>query len=1220
MTRKLSAIFIISLLAVAFLAASSFGTSAGGGSNKVVNKVPINRPMGKSQIIGAEQPVEETSGKAPAPASLGFDQVLGYAPGYRIGVTTYDYQHNGRMGRQVDWRGNKVVHFAWTKMISVKRGVRWRTGYEAYDAGLGTFAQAGASDSGGCDIHSVNRYNGSGYATLDVDTEGKAVIANHHTETGDAADYATTIWYDYDQGGCYFAPYRSKVPDSTMNYFADQLHEKRYLWPSMEYQVWNGDTVTHLFSQQLKSDMEPQFIVYFRRHGSDTVGHWEYPPMMVDTVNAVSQTVSASRVSGKVALCWLMCYPDIVGDPESKQRNGDQRVNDVYYMMSTDMGDTWGPKVNVTKFDPSDTGWLAHTDMSALIGTDDKLHIIWNARDVTPFPDGPDFNHFYGSRLFHWDEGSNLIRTIKDANWVLADDGCYGGAWNEMSITKMQISECAGKFYALFVMYNDYFNGITNDCHSSNWIGHRNGSANGELFISVSDNGGLIWDIARNLTNTRTPHCDTAGSGNPVICGSKVWPSMSRFGMDRSGGDWTGIPIVDPSGSYTGNMYLDVFYVQDKYPGGCVQDDGVWTYNQMKWFRVPCVECVPNPQLSLDPSIIVDPAWPKPSVQLDSTLKLENIGNAVLHIYAVNIVKTTHTGLDWLGISGVPGSISHLVPNFVNATVNLNKGGAITTGPAVGVGFIEFVTDAPTSPDTLLIRLIVADTVQFPEWASIRTACNRIVLNNAGNLGNIGEGLNDVYGFNLNFFNDCDTTGNTDGASDNALVYLYDASPFILRAKGALPGDTILNSYIFDANWLYNDGFRPGKGLVVDSTSHEDFQYAYTNQFLTKDSGIGVECEYWMPLHSDTCGFIIQKLKIVNKSAAAINNLMIGELMDWDIPSDSGVENGSDYDATRQMMWCYGAELVPDSIANNDCVPANNRAGGFAYLNGYKVPTTGPTDRFANVTGMYTGLNPDWIYPTGNFVPQQLYNKLNNFSGYQTWLSTEPTMEDSLYQDLNMVAYYGKKNLGMNDTLVFIKIIATEYNNGALGLKDCIDKAKQWWKNRFKNAPIVLDPGVRYGATGVPMIFMVSGFDLDGDAISMTASGLPAGPPAAIFADNGNGTGTFNWTPPVVGNYTFTVTANDGKATGSRVIQVNIISTCCVKPGDANHNGILNIADITYLIKFLYQSGPKPPCQGGVGKYPEGDANGNGITNIADITYLVKFLYQSGPAPICGPM
>jgi len=224
-------------------------------------------------------------------------------------------------------------------------------------------------------------------------------------------------------------------------------------------------------------------------------------------------------------------------------------------------------------------------------------------------------------------------------------------------------------------------------------------------------------------------------------------------------------------------------------------------------------------------------------------------------------------------------------------------------------------------------------------------------------------------------------------------------------------------------------------------------------------------------------------------------------------------------------MWCFGAEYGPDSLVNQDCAGAvgtvSNRCGGFSYINGYKLPFTGAGDRYGTLTGMYTSLNPDWIAPTGNWIPQLLYNKLNSFSGYQTWQSTQPTMEDSLYQDLNMVAYYGKKNLGVNDTLVFIKVLAAEYNGAANGLKATIDKAKKWWKNRFNNAPKVNSTTLT-GNKAQAMTGTVTGFDLDGDAITLTATGLPG---TSTFTDNGNGTATFNWTPPDSGHFSFTATA-----------------------------------------------------------------------------------------------
>nr|MBN2278071.1 VCBS repeat-containing protein [candidate division Zixibacteria bacterium] len=63
--------------------------------------------------------------------------------------------------------------------------------------------------------------------------------------------------------------------------------------------------------------------------------------------------------------------------------------------------------------------------------------------------------------------------------------------------------------------------------------------------------------------------------------------------------------------------------------------------------------------------------------------------------------------------------------------------------------------------------------------------------------------------------------------------------------------------------------------------------------------------------------------------------------------------------------------------------------------------------------------------------------------------------------------------------------------------------------------------------------------------------------------------------------------------------------------GDANGGGSVNILDVTYLINYLYKSGPAPEPQ------EAGDANGNGAVNILDVTYLISYLYKSGPEPIC---
>ncbi|MFH2035922.1 MAG: dockerin type I domain-containing protein [Candidatus Zixiibacteriota bacterium] len=1129
MTRKLSIVVFLSLLLFAFFAVSAFGMATKGNHNQVkVGTLP------KAKLAGAERNTGYTN---PEPnvqnQSLGVDEINSLSPGLQIGTTTYDYQSNCRMNRQVGIRGNEYVHFDWMYQTDSTDGGDRGTGYNFWDSDDGELNFG----SVGCNVHprlgSENNY--SGYVGLDVDTEGKVNISNHHDEGN---GYASTIWYDFQSGTCYFSPYRSKLPDSTMSApdLYDEQDEYEQIWPSHEYQVWSGDTVTHLFTNQFEESIEPSYIAYFRRVGSDTLGYWEYPPMVVDTIPVISQMVTASRVSGKVALVWAGPIPDVQGDNESSLR-GAQRENDLFYKLSDDMGATWGPDVNAT-WNKTDEGWWLHGDLSALYGTDDYLHVIWDAREVTPISGGT-YAHFYGCRLFHWSnrpDQNNLIRVIKDANWDLpeAPNYCYGGAWNEMSIVKMSISECEGKMYAVFCQFNDIYNGISDDCHEDAFSAGRPSTANGEVWISVSNNWGFNWDQARNLTNSYTPYCNTEEAGNE--CDSDVWPSAARFGSQVVTGDYAGADVVDPSeGVYTGDYYLDVTFINDKFGGGCVQDAGIWTINPVKWIRVPCIDPVPNPVLSTSPGQITDPAWTMPNVQLDTTIRLENIGNAPLDISDISVAYVS--GADWISLDVTSGiNISHLDPNYYELGIHLNASGVITTGPTVVEGYLEITsTSLGGSVDSFYISLIVADHVQFPVEGDIRTDCTRIIWNNAGNIGKGGNPPDG--GYNLNFFDDCDITENTSGANDNINVYLYDGSPFILRKTST---DTLLNSYVFDANWLTSDGLRPLEDPTIDSTGHADYRYVYTGEFSTQDTAITARIKYYAPTHADSCEFIVMRQEFTNTSGGVINDIYFGQLFDWDIPSDTTVRNGSDFDApggvgSMDVMWCYGGEYGPDDIANNDCILADQRLAGYAFYNGYRLPAGNQeTDSLENPKGpWWTHLNDDWVSPTGNFVGSQLYSKMELMgSTWETWEATAEgsTNPDSMFQDLNMVSTYGKFSMNNNDTLIFVTILSAS-TDGTSGLLTNIAKARAWIASR-------------------PYIFEWPEF-------------------------------------------------NPG---------------CCVVPGDANHNGVVNILDITFTIAYLYKGGAAPVC------LDEADANSNEVINILDITYNIAYLYKGGAAPICGDL
>lgn len=63
------------------------------------------------------------------------------------------------------------------------------------------------------------------------------------------------------------------------------------------------------------------------------------------------------------------------------------------------------------------------------------------------------------------------------------------------------------------------------------------------------------------------------------------------------------------------------------------------------------------------------------------------------------------------------------------------------------------------------------------------------------------------------------------------------------------------------------------------------------------------------------------------------------------------------------------------------------------------------------------------------------------------------------------------------------------------------------------------------------------------------------------------------------------------------------------KRGDANGDGIVNIADAIFVINFLFTSGPAPGCM------IAANMNGDSVIDISDIIFNVSFQFSGGPAP-----
>ena len=79
-----------------------------------------------------------------------------------------------------------------------------------------------------------------------------------------------------------------------------------------------------------------------------------------------------------------------------------------------------------------------------------------------------------------------------------------------------------------------------------------------------------------------------------------------------------------------------------------------------------------------------------------------------------------------------------------------------------------------------------------------------------------------------------------------------------------------------------------------------------------------------------------------------------------------------------------------------------------------------------------------------------------------------------------------------------------------------------------------------------------------------------------------------------------------------------LVESCCMGPMrgniDMDPNDEITIADLIYMVTYMFQEGPEPPCM------EEADIDGNGVgPDIADLIHLVNYMFQEGPPPAMCP-
>ncbi len=143
---------------------------------------------------------------------------------------------------------------------------------------------------------------------------------------------------------------------------------------------------------------------------------------------------------------------------------------------------------------------------------------------------------------------------------------------------------------------------------------------------------------------------------------------------------------------------------------------------------------------------------------------------------------------------------------------------------------------------------------------------------------------------------------------DEGYNYLYDGSLFLAYLKNLT--DTIVYRD------LYNTHSFGASSTLNINTSDPRWKKGY---FSAADLGcnLKVKAEVLAPSHSDSSELMIYRYLISNLSSDTIEDLYLGMVIDWDVPT-SYYDNYAGYDSSLNLLWQQG--------------PANQRYAGIAYL------------------------------------------------------------------------------------------------------------------------------------------------------------------------------------------------------------------------------------------------------------------------------------------------
>ena len=355
MRNKLSVVLLVLFLAGIFTAS-------------ICNAADYNRPRTTFHVDRAPKfaiPFERDAGvmvpnKGMTQINLNADVPPTNSPGNRAGLTYYDYQHNGSMGRQLATnQSNGYVFIVWMAQDdTVIPGARYIAA-QAYDA-WGTPPDY-LMDPGGKEV--TEDY--SGYTSCAFAPNGATSLLCHTNPGTDI--YKSTWYYDGMPNFFIYNGIEECTPDPEAPWY-----EPETIWPIVGVHDSDSSNVTEDVVYALTHVFEgSEDMILYRGTPNENDSIKFDDGQYIETVTDLSYTIAPDANSDAVIIAYT---DDRTGEDEG---DGGQTDLDVWCMLSSNQGLTWGPPINVSNYsEDNDSLWRAYSDLSTVITPDGKAHLI----------------------------------------------------------------------------------------------------------------------------------------------------------------------------------------------------------------------------------------------------------------------------------------------------------------------------------------------------------------------------------------------------------------------------------------------------------------------------------------------------------------------------------------------------------------------------------------------------------------------------------------------------------------------------------------------------------------------------------------------------------------------------------------------------------------------------------------------------------------------------